>query len=942
MTVFNLLLLLCGGRPDSTTPVAASSPEPALDAVPSKIPKYLKTLKSGLVLLLAKTEPFLAGTPFKIPISVVNSFIDLATVVSDNNQALKDLFLDITQNVSDVNDALERATSAEAKDRVQKLSELLQQEMNRLDVLLKRGTPRKILESDDDTKTIEATVKRIDGHLNKFHRDTILALEGEVNRLKVDSALSILYQAAANDAAHDSGERFSPPRCHAETRTEMLANLRDWCSTDDTSTGVCWLHAPAGAGKSAIAQSLCEVLESDGRLGGSFFFKRGDPSRGRGMKLFPTIAYQLTRVSPELKHVIGTRVGSDPAIVDESPSAQLEKLVIEPTREITVTPSRVLMIIIDGLDECEGEELQQELLRSIGHAVQSQAPLRFLIASRPEPHIEKIFRDEPALKGRYDVNVEQSFDDVRKYLLDEFEWIRGAHKSMVSVLSPWPAEEVVDYLVDKSSGYFIYAATVVKFVDNKDFNPKESLAIVMGREEPGVESPLAPLDQLYTQILNTVPLRARPRLLRILSVIAAQLNLSPAKIGQLLQLDPGDIDLTLRRLHSVIAVPSESHDEHNSKHDEHDSDDEGENHGATGIAVHHASFLDFLMSSSRSTKFHFSDLQRQNLACDMVRAFSDKTPNGRIVSAIDHVAWPLDLEFLTSTQLSPNLIGQLPGVNLDFIFYLRGNGSDAPRRTADTILDWLKAQQSPEDLIQQWEDYHLMAVFDNICAEAAREARDNEKEMQGILRVFETSPQLTRIIHAYRLLITGNFFATLFEIRLALDYSWEELRLAICPLREMIQEDEKALKQLVTSVSHPTNVRELYPDRTLENMAKHCLRCIKSNIHLLPNESRAPGDWSTILRSCPASSDLLNELRQISRAQITSRTFTVKLELYNITQWLETFADRPVDLITRFQYDPWDKKDPLNRRNPWEPDLKETADFIVHSFDRWKEQTGWR
>jgi hypothetical protein len=46
----------------------------------SKIPGYAETLKNGFVLLAKKTEPFLNGTPFKIPISVLNSFIDLASV----------------------------------------------------------------------------------------------------------------------------------------------------------------------------------------------------------------------------------------------------------------------------------------------------------------------------------------------------------------------------------------------------------------------------------------------------------------------------------------------------------------------------------------------------------------------------------------------------------------------------------------------------------------------------------------------------------------------------------------------------------------------------------------------------------------------------------------------------------------------------------------------
>ncbi|KAJ7627682.1 hypothetical protein DFH06DRAFT_733020 [Mycena polygramma] len=597
MKLLHVLLWLCCREPapaDDSAPVPEVSRRVSEDAAGAKD---------------TPAEPFLEGTPFQIPIGVVNSFIELANLVSDNNQRFKNLFLEVSQHIDDVNDALTKTTSDEAKNRVRDLYKLLQEEMGGIEALMKRRTFSKILESDEDTKTVETVVKRIDWQLSRFHRETILAIEREVDRLKVDSALSELYRAASYDAAYDAGETFSTPRCHPETRTHMLTSLCNWAVRDGRETAICWLHGPAGAGKSAIAQSLCRMLADKGRLGGSFFFKRGDPSRGDHTKLFRTISHQLSRFSEELKNAIGGRIGKDRAIIDGSLSAQLQSLIIEPSRVIAPT---VLTVIIDGLDECEGEDFQQEILRSIGRALLSHAPLRFLIASRPEPDIEEVFREEPSLQGHKNVNVEQAFHDVRVYLRDEFERIRGAHGSMIRVPNPWPAEKDIEHLVEKSSGYFIYAATVIKFIDDKDFYPPKRLEV-----KPG-PSPFAALDQLYTQILAGVP--SRPELPRILSVIAAKLNLPIAKMAQLLQLDPVDIYLTLRRLHSVINVLPEEGDD-------------------TPITAHHASFLDYLASSARSDQFHFSDAHRQSLACDMLRAASDETPDDRIVPAIGHVAW---------------------------------------------------------------------------------------------------------------------------------------------------------------------------------------------------------------------------------------------------------------------------------------------------------------
>ncbi|KAJ7238072.1 hypothetical protein B0H12DRAFT_1254446 [Mycena haematopus] len=183
---------------------------------------------------------------------------------------------------------------------------------------------------------------------------------------------------------HDSAERYPQPNCHPETRTKMLQDLYEWSFGTDATSDVFWLHGPAGAGKSAIAQSFCTKLWSEQRLGASFFFKRGHPSRGIGHKLFPTVACQLAVCLLELKQAISQIVEDDPFIVDQALSVQLQKLIIEPCQKIIFRCT--LVIVIDGLDECEGKEIQCEILCLIGGAIR-QGPLsfRFFIASRPEP-----------------------------------------------------------------------------------------------------------------------------------------------------------------------------------------------------------------------------------------------------------------------------------------------------------------------------------------------------------------------------------------------------------------------------------------------------------------------------------------------------------------------------------------------------------------------------
>ncbi|KAJ7926331.1 hypothetical protein B0H13DRAFT_2265923 [Mycena leptocephala] len=476
----------------------------------SKIPGYAETLKNGFVLLAKKTEPFLDGTPFKIPISVLNSFIDLASTISDNKSTLAALLQQLAETVDIVNEAMDRATSDDAKERARRLSEFLTQEMKDFDALQKRRTIKKILESDEDAKTIEAAVNRINGQLQNFQ-----LLENAPQLIVITSI-------------EKNTEESRKMAISSQTRKDILAELRDWSLEDDASSRILWLHGPAGAGKSAVAQTLCQDLVAEGRLGASFFFKRGDPSRGEGMKLFPTIAYHLACLLPEFRTAIVNQMENDPGVFDKSPLIQLEKLLIEPSRAIDL--ARTLVIVIDGLDECAGEKRQLEIVRSIGQGLLvPQLPLRFLIASKPEAHISDLFR-EPHLKGLHrKFNIHPSFNDIHTYLRDEFARIYRDHGTMVDVPGPWPSQKVVKHLIQKSSGYFIYASTVIKFIDDLDFRPTDRLEIIMGIAEPHHESPLSTLDQLYTQILGVVP--GHSQLLRILSVLATSWFFPSSKLN---------------------------------------------------------------------------------------------------------------------------------------------------------------------------------------------------------------------------------------------------------------------------------------------------------------------------------------------------------------------------------------------------------------------------
>ncbi|KAJ7209035.1 hypothetical protein C8J57DRAFT_1098814, partial [Mycena rebaudengoi] len=198
---------------------------------------------------------------------------------------------------------------------------------------------------------------------------------------------------------------------------------------------------------------------------------------------------------------------------------------------------------------------------------------------------------------------EQSFKDVHTYFLDEFSRIHRDNWTMATVPSPWPPSEILDALVEKSSGYFIYATTVIKFVDDKRFRPVERLDIILVIKNSVSASPFDPLDELYRLILRGVPMEFQPQLLGILPVIAAEFHFSCSQIEQLLELDAGNVRLIPRGLRSVISGMTERD---------------------LLLKAYYASFLDFLRNPSRSGLFYVGTSQcRTNLTWHSLKALCE-------------------------------------------------------------------------------------------------------------------------------------------------------------------------------------------------------------------------------------------------------------------------------------------------------------------------------
>ena len=103
-------------------------------------------------------------------------------------------------------------------------------------------------------------------------------------------------------------------------------------------------------------------------LAGSFFFSRHGPGQSNAEFLFPTIAFGLALAIPDIGKIINEIIANDPSILTKALEIQLQKLILEPLQQLEVSEQskQPIVIIIDGLDKCEGEEVQSNVLQLLG------------------------------------------------------------------------------------------------------------------------------------------------------------------------------------------------------------------------------------------------------------------------------------------------------------------------------------------------------------------------------------------------------------------------------------------------------------------------------------------------------------------------------------------------------------------------------------------------
>ncbi|KAF5314192.1 hypothetical protein D9611_006846 [Ephemerocybe angulata] len=476
------------------------------------------------------------------------------------------------------------------------------------------------------------------------NRGNLSQYGGQNERKAVDEAKAMEYLIAnmAPGAIHDSNERCDAPKCMEETRVAVQEDIMSWIAAGDQdarSKRIMWVTGPAGTGKTAILGTIAETCKEKGTLAASFFFSAFAGSANRRTKrcLVPTLAFQLMGhggLTETREHVLSSIAEGQGIIFTKNLKEQFIAMVLNPLRKTQEqgngTKEVPRIIIIDGLDECDAEQYedsstlssvsalvrtrqkaddQKEILSLLLSATSDPAfPFRVLIASRPEKAIRSFFSTD----GRtctQELFLDDSYDpdaDIALFYDAKFSIIC---RDLGIEPEVWPGRDTKLILVSNASGQFIYAATVMRYIEGSPNSskpraqnsghpstPHRRLEHILGLTpttgaERSPHNPLEALDALYRLLLETCP---DPELSMnwLRAIQAKDYAQSPVWLLRLvLEASPGEEQCALGSLASLL--PTQLSKESLE----------------SPYMFYHKSFLDFIADRTRCGEAFLSDEQ---------------------------------------------------------------------------------------------------------------------------------------------------------------------------------------------------------------------------------------------------------------------------------------------------------------------------------------------
>lgn len=417
--------------------------------------------------------------------------------------------------------------------------------------------------------------------------DRIHFIETGISKLQDKADLAKLVHA--KEATYDSAAEGELPRCLPGTRTNLLSRITDWAA-DPSGKRIFWLCGKAGIGKSTVSRTIAAKLDEEGRLGASFYFKRGRADRSHTKLLFPTIALQLADKFPPLRHEIAAALENNSLLCEAQTSTQYKKLFEQPFQRLS-QHSAILedcFLVIDALDECDDLDQAKTVLGLFGTMEDTAATkIRILLTSRRHHEFVQCMGDELFEDSQLeDAQAEYIRSDIKVFLQHKLGVKAKNRNPFVSIPTDWINQASIDRLVEKSYPLFIVASTICRFLHDSE-DPQRDLKMLLS--QPHNQGLSASLSNIYLPILHqamlTVSGPSNTRRLTTFKMIVQSLilqydPLSITSLSKLLDMLPAEVGLVVLSLRSVLSFPEKA---------------DGVPELCVTVKLFHQSFRDFLL-----------------------------------------------------------------------------------------------------------------------------------------------------------------------------------------------------------------------------------------------------------------------------------------------------------------------------------------------------------
>ncbi|CAE6483529.1 unnamed protein product [Rhizoctonia solani] len=243
--------------------------------------------------------------------------------------------------------------------------------------------------------------------------------------------------------------------CLDGTRETIINKIITWTQNRGNSETCMWISGPPGMGKTAIAASLCQRLDSFGALAGSFF----------------------------CRHRLGKAYLS----------RRYEGLIKGPLKKLrSLTMHVMLVVVVDALDECGDSDSREKVLKMLHEMSQLVSWLKIIFTGRLVGDLQESFRNNCPHGTILHIQSYDASNDIRAYIESQL--------GQLAKTECWPHDSI-DKLYIMTQGVFLWAVLATKYIKKAILPPLLHLRKVLNSQKSPVTDHY---DALYTRVLELI------------------------------------------------------------------------------------------------------------------------------------------------------------------------------------------------------------------------------------------------------------------------------------------------------------------------------------------------------------------------------------------------------------------------------------------------------